>query len=357
MPLLGTAICPRCHPASELAGYSQLSLRDKMRTAGRTKSDRRDLRVLLQHFELGTMRKKWISTTLLLECPQGSLPARPMNQSRMKTAIQPYRTFSPPHVLSDALRDFQRTQPGRDFQTLIGLLPPEWQPYVMGGLLRDLLLERVLKIRAKSPDIDIVIFGARSIEEVRDRLGSTILSTNAFGGMKCRLRPKGPLFDLWRVEDHTNMARAAKPHTIEQLLRHNLLDIDAILWDPKTDCLHDCGCLSAITAERIGLQGKDGVSERAVAAQIAHVLTVAYKTNFPLSSEVRGFVSKASRRREPAEVEAILKRKIPHAAGLLENFWKDIRSGGTQACPVPTRAPVMQTARPKRSSSLLNTRH
>ena len=227
----------------------------------------------------------------------------------------------------------------------------------MGGLLRDLLLERVLRIGAKPSDIDIVIFGAESVQDIRNTLGAAILSTNAFGGVKCRLRPTGLVFDLWRVEDHTNMVHASKPHTIEQLLRHNLLDIDAILWDPATDRLHDCGCLKAITAERIGLRGSQGISETAAATQIVHVLTVAYKTGFPLSDNVRSFVAAASRRCPAAEVENILDRKLPHAAAELKIFWQDILHGGIQECPTPPRQPIPQTARAKRSSSSLNTRH
>jgi len=227
----------------------------------------------------------------------------------------------------------------------------------MGGLLRDLLLEHVLGIEARPADIDIVVFGAGSIHEVQSKLGNTNLSTNAFGGAKCHIRPDGVLFDLWRVEDHANMAKTSEPHTIEQLLRHNLLDIDAILWDPKSDRLHDFGCLQAIAAERIGLKGRQGISEKVAAAQVAHVLAVAYKTNFPLSDEVRSFVASASRRCAPSEVERILERKVPYAAGLIEMFWKDILTGGTQECPAPTRTPIPQATRAKRNSSLLNTRH
>ena len=227
----------------------------------------------------------------------------------------------------------------------------------MGGLLRDLLLERVLRIGAKPSDIDIVIFGAESVQDIRNTLGAAILSTNALGGVKCRLRPTGLVFDLWRVEDHTNMLHAPKPHTIEQVLRHNLLDIDAILWDPAKDWLHDAGCLKAITAERIGLQGPQGISETAAATQIVHILTVAYKTSFPLSLDVRSFVVAASRRCPAAEVENILERKVPQAAAELKIFWQDILHGGSQECPTPARQTIPQTARAKRSSSSLNTRH
>src|SRR5581483_2429870 len=144
-----------------------------------------------------------------------------------------YCMFRPPHLLSDPLRDFLTTQPGRDLRTILTLLPAQWNTYVMGGLLRDLFLERALHIRAKPSDLDLVVFGAESVQDVRNKLGSAILATNSFGGVKCRLRSTGLVFDLWRVEDHTNMVRARQPHTIEQLLQHNLLDIDAILWDPK----------------------------------------------------------------------------------------------------------------------------
>lgn len=78
----------------------------------------------------------------------------------------------------------------------------------MGGLLRDLFLDRTLNIEAKPADMDIVIFGAGSISEIRERLGKTSQTTNSFGGAKCRLRSKGLIFDLWRVEDHTNIGFA-----------------------------------------------------------------------------------------------------------------------------------------------------
>jgi hypothetical protein len=118
--------------------------------------------------------------------------------------------------------------------------------------------------------------------------------------------------------------------------------------------LHDCGCMDAIAAVRIGLMGHEGISEKFTAVQVAHVLIVAYKTSFTLSDDVRAFVTSASRRCAPGDVERILERKLPHAAVQMEVFWKEILSGGVPKCPAPTRTPVPQT-RLKRSSSMLNT--
>jgi len=208
----------------------------------------------------------------------------------------------------------------------------------MGGLLRDLLLDRLLGIKPKPADMDVVIFGADSIGEIKSKLRKTIHSTNAFGGVKCQLRANGLTFDIWRVEDHTNMAIAPKPHTIEQLLRHNLLDVDAILWDPATDYLHDGGCLKAIRARRIGFVGLEGISDEFPASQLAHVLMIAFKTGFTVSKEVRSFIAKASARCRTVDVEKTLERKLPHDAAQIELFWNDLLSGGTQRCPAPTRA-------------------
>jgi hypothetical protein len=268
-----------------------------------------------------------------------------------------YRSFQAPHVLSDELSRFLRSQAGRDFRTLSSFFPPQWKLFAMGGLLRDLFLDRTLNIEARPADMDLVIFGAGSIDEIRERLGKTNQTTNSFGGAKCRLRPKGLIFDLWRVEDHTNMAVARRPYTIEQLLRHNLLDVDALLWDPVAGSLHNCGALEAIAAGRIGLVGRKGISGKFAAAQVAHVLTVSYKTNFPLSDDARAFVVEASHHCQATEVEAILERKMPHAAVQIETFWKDILGGGIQECPTPARAIIPQTVRTRRSSSSLSIRH
>jgi hypothetical protein len=267
-----------------------------------------------------------------------------------------YRSFASPHLLTEPLRKFLRTEAGHDLKSLSALFPRPWKVFVMGGFLRDLLLEDVSKNLTRPADVDLVISGAHSIDEIRSVLGNVNQSTNAFGGVKCRLRSKGLVFDLWRIEDHTNMASAPRPHTIEQLLRHNLLDVDAVLWEPASDCLHDCGCLDAIAAGRIRMMGGEGISEQFAAAQVAHVLVTAYKTNFALSDEVRDFVAASSQSAANGEIERILERKVPYAAVPIEGFWKDLLNGGVQACPAPTRTQVSQT-RPKRSSSALNTRH
>jgi len=110
-------------------------------------------------------------------------------------------------------------------------------------------LQSILGVETQPADIDIVVCGARSLDEIKSKLGSAIQSTYAFGGVSCQLRTGGMVFDLWRIEDHTNMAGEPQTHDLEQSLRHNVLEVEAILWDPASDALQDCslsGCIGRI---------------------------------------------------------------------------------------------------------------
>jgi hypothetical protein len=248
-----------------------------------------------------------------------------------------YRTIPPPHALSKALSNFLASEVGQDFSALIKRFPSAWRTVLMGGMIRDLYLKQVAKIPVRPADADLVIFGASSIAEIGSKLDNLHPLKNTFGGIKIQPRPNGMVFDIWRVEDHTNMPVSSKFPTVEQLLRHNLLDIDAILWDPVDDTLCDCGSTDAIRTRKIGLMGPEGVSQKFLARQVAHVLVVAFKTGFELSDDLRAFVREASAQSSPTEVQKVIQRKLPHAAAQIETLWNDLLSGGIQAWPANTR--------------------
>ncbi len=123
------------------------------------------------------------------------------------------------------------------------------------------------------------------------------------------------------------MSAAPEPHTIEQLLRHNLLDIDAVLWDTGTGCLHDCGCQAAIQAGGIDLMGDQGICWNFLAPQAAHVLVVAFKTDFPLSDRASDFIRAACDAGRREDLLRISRRKLPGAAGDIEKLLESLLSG------------------------------
>lgn len=238
-----------------------------------------------------------------------------------------YRVIAPPHLLTSFLHDFMKSKAGHDFTRLSRLLPSHWRTHITGGLLRDFLLRRERGMTVELSDVDVVVGGAPSLDSLRRRLGTACIATNSFGGAKCQMRSGGTGFDVWRIEDHTNMMTVPKPHTIEQFLQHNLLDVDAILWDPRTGCLHDYGCQAAVANARIDLTGYEGISRDFLAAQLAHVLIVKFKTGFRISSRLQEFMVTAWEASQPTEVMQIIERKLPNALKEMEILLEDLPHG------------------------------
>jgi hypothetical protein len=227
-----------------------------------------------------------------------------------------YSVLRPPHLLSASLSRFLASPSGSDLAVLSKLFPPSWKTYVMGGILRDLLLECLRGIHLQPADVDVVIAGAPTLAQLRSYLGHAFLATNEFGAAKCQLSQGGAIFDVWRIEDHTNMAGLPSP-TIEQLLRRNLLDVDAVLWNPVTNDLHDRGACDAIRAGQIDLLGPEGIAPAFLAAQAAHTVLIAHKTGLRLSQRAQDFIRGAWYGREREELLRICKRKLP--AGDIEH--------------------------------------
>src|SRR5947209_5139706 len=116
------------------------------------------------------------------------------------------QVFRPPHLLSSLLRQYLRNDVGKHLSLLRSNFPKDWSVYIMGGLLRNLLLEELRALPMSNADVDLVIKGASSSTELRDRLERYCIRQNEFGGAKCRISLTGVIFDVWRIEDHVGMS-------------------------------------------------------------------------------------------------------------------------------------------------------
>lgn len=223
------------------------------------------------------------------------------------------RKYEPPHLLSRPITEFFNGAAGPQLKEVEAALPKDWRVYVVGGLLRDLLVEKLHKIPMAVADVDLVVDGAKSADEVHMALSKFHTRRNDFGGVKCQVWNSGILFDIWRIADHVNMARLPPPQTIEQLLRHFLLDVDALLWDVCSNALYEYGAIKAIERRRIDLIGTDGISEGLMLVQAVHVVSVAVKTGFEVSEKARIFIQRACKAGTSGELKRLLDRKFPAA--------------------------------------------
>lgn len=231
------------------------------------------------------------------------------------------QVFRPPHLLSSRLDDYLSNGTGNDLSLLCSNFPKNWSVYIMGGVLRNLLLVELRELNVSNGDVDLVVNGAKSSSELRDKVRKFCIRQNDFGGAKCQVSSSGVIFDVWRSEDHVGMSSAPQPHTVEQLLRHNLVDVDAILLDLQTGYLYDYGCIAAIQRGKVTLVGQEGISRNFAVAQAAHIILVAFKTAFELSNEALQFIGDVCESAQArSEVLQIAHRKAPEAAARIDQF-------------------------------------
>jgi hypothetical protein len=233
-------------------------------------------------------------------------------------------TFPEPHFLSDALDKFLTGTVGEDLRRVLGRLPSAYETYVVGGVVRDLLLRQMRMIEKPAGDIDLVIKGATDKLELQSLFLDLDFRVNRMGGIKFRIRDEGPLFDLWRIEDHVNISTSGPPYTIERLLHYFLLDIDAVVWSSSTGNLYDYGCLQAIAAGEIDLLGTLGISRSLALVQCAHILMIAHGTGFSLSERARDFVCEALQSGSREELYAVLREKHPEAVSAIRRHIQEL---------------------------------
>jgi hypothetical protein len=245
------------------------------------------------------------------------------------------QSFPSPHLLTKDISLFFSGQAGEDLSRLRAAFPPHWDIFILGGLVRNFLLEALRGLKLASSDVDIVIKGPESRGELQRVIQGFSIRQNDFGGYKCLIRPDGLVFDIWRIQDHASIS--SPPYNAEQLLRHNLLDVDALAWEVKTEYLHDYGCIAAIERASINLL-TEGIAPNFLPAQVAHILITTMKTRFEVSDEVRRFVRHVcDSPQNTRDVVAILRRKAPASSAELEEFLDDFLKGEARSWTALTR--------------------
>jgi len=237
------------------------------------------------------------------------------------------RFYEREHPYTEHVRGFLLTPAGTDFHTLTREFPDRWSLYLVGGVPRDLLLERQRGVSIPLADVDVVVDGAETVDELRNALGPFAMRENHFGGLKCRVRERAPVFDVWRAQDHINVGGGHERIGIERLLRHFLIDVDAVALETRTMRLFDLGCTAALEIGRIDMLGDAGVSPAFAALQGAHVLLVQRKTGFSLSPRLCRFVAEVCAGVGVAAVMDLVERKHPAAAEGIRASLRQIAAG------------------------------
>lgn len=162
---------------------------------------------------------------------------------------------------------------------LIKVLSIFGKVYVQGGAVRDCALRVLESIPAVSRDVDIVVEGYRSREELYKALIDYDPVPNSFGNPK--VTHNGIEFDIWRLEDNFGA------RSIGEMLEMVTTTLDAIAYDIKESKLIDTQCIASVRQHTVDLTPLSQWCHQHAAHNIAHIAKVAGKTGYELSTRTR----------------------------------------------------------------------
>ncbi len=188
---------------------------------------------------------------------------------------------------SSLLELFARTFPadgaGLAFPTVAGHLSPPARAFVFGGVLRNAVLALLLQKRFPIRDVDYVVFGLASDDELYDAFAQQHPRRNSFGGLKIDVG--GVTVDIWRAELEQVIA-GQSPHTAEpeDFLHCVTLTTDAVLYDPYARILYERQFVRAITDRTIDVGRDSRWIDPWVPYHVAHLAYVRRLTGFRISA-------------------------------------------------------------------------
>jgi hypothetical protein len=161
-----------------------------------------------------------------------------------------------------------------------------WQPYLFGGVLRDLL---VFGLRKKPRDVDIVVANG-SAEELRQALRLHIKRENRFGGFQLQVNRWNldvwPLGSTWAFAKNTDL----EPNP-ENLPKTTFLNVEAIAVaiDEKglVGDIFEYGFFEGIQSRTLQINLKDNPYPALAAVR---ALATAKKLGFSLSAELAQYI-------------------------------------------------------------------
>lgn len=180
------------------------------------------------------------------------------------------------------------------FPTIAGRLRPPARAFVFGGVLRNAVLAPMLQKRFAIRDVDYVVFGLASDDELYDAFAPQHPRRNSFGGLKIDVG--GVTVDVWRAELEQVIA-GQSPHRVEpeDFLHCVTLTTDAVLYDPRARFVYEQQFVRAITDRTIDVGRDSRWIDPWVSYHLAHLAYVRRLTAFRLgaraAARVRNFAT------------------------------------------------------------------
>ena len=166
-------------------------------------------------------------------------------------------------------------------------LPPTATVYIVGGALRNLIIDALFGNSPATADIDVFIGGIAKDYSFNDLLKDQACEHTELGGMRWWPSECPYAFDLCALAQFVFFEKYQLPPTLQNLLACIDFNVNAVVFDTQARQLHEKGCISAIAARCMDFNTTRMLNRLMLAYRI---LLIRHKTGFLLSAPVFSYV-------------------------------------------------------------------
>lgn len=171
----------------------------------------------------------------------------------------------------------------RHLMSLVEVLEPSAQIFVVGGFFRDCVRECQEDKRIVPKDLDVVVDTER-LSHALYKIGARV-TTTPLGGYRWQPNGVGAWMDIWQLKDTMWLRNETGVLSIREYLAGVDLNIDRIAFDFQGNVVYDDGCLAGLASRTIDLDAAIRIEHllpyELVRAVVAHI-----KTSYAFTSRV-----------------------------------------------------------------------
>ena len=216
-------------------------------------------------------------------------------------------------IVLDVERFFQHPEIHGNLEFLSNRLPGSAEIFVVGGAIRNIIIDVLHGNAPPTGDIDIFIGGLDRDFSLSGILNDQTVEPTALKGMRWHPVSSGFAYDLCLLPDFVVIATYHLDPTTENLLIGIDFTVNAILYDFHRRTLVENGCTAAVSDGVIDFNSHLIPDKRLIAYRI---LLMAYKTGFKLSERVFQFVKNRLEFETAIHLKRLFRAKVGRAKAI-----------------------------------------
>ncbi len=191
-------------------------------------------------------------------------------------------------------------------------LPREARMHLVGGAIRNRVIELVSGDAPKTGDLDIFIDGLPGEHPFEELLAGQAFESTDLGGVRWRPASSDYAFDLCPLSKFIILVKNHLSATVENLLACIDFTANAAVFDIEEQRLHESHCIAAVENRLLDFNTTRFITKLLLSYRI---VLIGYKTGFTLSKGLFAYLKNQVDVDTLSNLKSVLKQKVGKKTG------------------------------------------